>query len=183
MSMSNSMRKIPEVEIRPVATDEVEILERQLARGFAAKHRARLALQAAGKAVYLIAWRPGTPIGHVLLEWEGTNEEPLASNLKDCPILSDLFVVEDLRGRGIGSQLLRAVESLAGEHGYRQIALGVATNNPRAQALYERRGYQETGLGVYTSRWKEIDEHGQERWFEEAEVCLVKSLEVASRGF
>src|SRR3712207_6814858 len=128
------------IHIRPIAEEEVVLLERHLARGFPRKHWARFVLQAEGKAVYLIAWRARTPVGHVLLEWEGAREEPMASGLPSCPVLSDLFVVEELRSHGIGSRLLDAVEQLARERGYLHIALAVAVDNPRARSLYERRG-------------------------------------------
>ena len=77
--------------------------------------------------------------------------------------------------------MLDQAEQRVRERGYQQIALGVATNNPRARALYERRGYQDAGLGAYMSRWQETDEHGQEQWFEEEEVCLVKPLHPSAR--
>ena len=73
------------VDIGPVAIDDLPQLECDLGRGYPQKHRARLALQAAGKGVYLIAWHGTTPVGHVLIEWEGAHEEPMASQLRGCP--------------------------------------------------------------------------------------------------
>lgn len=164
------------VDIRPAVEDDLPALERHLGRGYPTKHRTRFALQAAGKAVYLVAWYGNIPIGHVLVEWEGAHEEPLASALRGCPILSDLYIVEPLQSRGIGSRLLDAAEDLAQHNGAHQLALGVAIDNPRARSLYQRRGYQDSGIGEYTSRWQEIDEHRRQHWFEERETCLVKSL-------
>ena len=164
------------VTIRQVAEGEVDLLVRRLARGFPAKHRARFALQSEGKAAYLVAWRAGLPVGHVLIEWGGAREEPMASGSGSCPVISDLFVLEGMRSAGIGSRLLDAAEGLARERGHTRVTLGVATDNPRARALYERRGYADSGLGEYTSRWLETDEGGRERWFEEREVRLVKPL-------
>ena len=91
-------------------------------------------------------------------------------------MLSDLYVVESVRSRGIGSRLLDYAEELVQHRGAPQLALGVAVDNPRARSLYERHGFQDSGLGEYTSRWQEIDEHGRQHWYEEREVCLVKSL-------
>lgn len=124
----------------------------------------------------LIAWRGDAPVGHVLVEWEGARDEPMASGLGHCPVLSDLFVVEQMRSARIGSRLLDAAEGSGRDRGYRRIAHGVATDNPRARSLYERRGYDDAGLGEYASRWLETDEEGRERWVEEREICMVKSL-------
>ena len=164
------------VTSRPIVEHEVASLQQHLAQGFPRKHATRFALQAEGTATYLIAWCESIPIGHVFVEWTGTRDEQIGSLLGSCPVLSDLFVVEELRSRGIGSRLLHEVEQLARERGHPRIALGVATNNPRARALYERRSYRDPGFGEYTSRWQETDEHGEEWWFEEQEVCLVKLL-------
>ncbi|WP_138465426.1 GNAT family N-acetyltransferase [Poseidonocella sp. HB161398] len=57
-------------------------------------------------------------------------------------VLETLCVRADLRGRGIGSALIGAVESEARMLGLCAIGLEVADANPRARALYERRGYR-----------------------------------------
>lgn len=107
--MPSAMR----VAIRPVVEDDVPLLEQALGRGFPHKHRARLALQAAGYGVYLIAWHGDAPVGHVLIEWAGACDEPMASRLHGWPVISDVYVVAELCSRGIGSRLLDAVEQEA----------------------------------------------------------------------
>ncbi len=164
------------LDLRPVVEDELAALEHDLGRGFPEKHRARYDLQAASKALYLIAWIGTTPVGHVLVEWDGTSDEPMASYLGACPVISDLFVVEELRSRGVGSELLADVERRARERGHERVALGVAVDNPRARALYERNNYADAGLGTYISHWQGPDKDGRLSWFEEWENCLVKSL-------
>ena len=168
------MSSVP-VQIRPLSEDEVGFLE-QCSRRPPGMHRDRLARQQEGKVVYLVAWHEGRPVGHVLLEWAGTASEPMASHLKRCPELSDLFVVPEYLSRGIGAQLMEAVESLVRRQGYSQVGLGVAIDNPRARSLYERRGYGDSGLGEYSIRWTLLDEDGQERRMEEVCVYLVKPL-------
>ncbi|MEL6308510.1 MAG: GNAT family N-acetyltransferase [Chloroflexota bacterium] len=60
-------------------------------------------------------------------------------------LLMDGIVVDaSMRGKGIGSRLLDAVIDHAGENGYSQVRLDVVDTNPRAQQLYERKGFVAT---------------------------------------
>jgi len=55
--------------------------------------------------------------------------------------LDTLAVHADMRGQGIGTQLIEAVEALAQSEGKRGITLEVEDINPRAKHLYERSGF------------------------------------------
>ena len=166
------------VEIKPVAEEELDLLERHIRFDWAAigKHRERFARQQEGKVVYLVAWRGNLPVGHVLVQWEGTTDDPTLSQLSDCPNLEDLFVAPDYRSQGVGAQLLEASEALATRKGYSRIGLGVAVDNPRARSLYELRRYEDAGLGEYTTGGIYVDRDGQEKTW--GEVCnyLTKQL-------
>lgn len=59
--------------------------------------------------------------------------------------LTSLWVDPHIRGRGVGSALIDAVEAWARGQGLRQILLWVTETNQVAQALYERRGFTRTG--------------------------------------
>ncbi|MFD3517465.1 GNAT family N-acetyltransferase [Streptomyces sp. NPDC058657] len=56
-------------------------------------------------------------------------------------VMDGIAVDPDLRGRGVGSLLLAEVAAVAAEQGCREIRLDVIDTNPRAKALYERRGF------------------------------------------
>ncbi|MFJ4767563.1 GNAT family N-acetyltransferase [Streptomyces uncialis] len=56
-------------------------------------------------------------------------------------VMDGIAVDPDLRGRGIGSLLIEEVATVAAERGCREIGLEVIDTNPRARALYERRGF------------------------------------------
>lgn len=56
-------------------------------------------------------------------------------------VATDFFLLEEGRGRGIGSEVLSLVERAAREKGLHAIELFVLDHNPRARLLYERLGY------------------------------------------
>ena len=58
------------------------------------------------------------------------------------PVVMDGIAVDpDMRGRGVGSLLIEEVAAVAAEQDCREIRLDVIDTNPRARALYERRGF------------------------------------------
>ena len=60
-------------------------------------------------------------------------------------LVDGLAVGAGMRGRGIGSALLDALCAEARGRGYDEVCLDVADVNPRARALYERRGFVARG--------------------------------------
>jgi len=152
------------------------MLEQQTDFNFPPKHRKRFARQKKGEVVYLIAWYENLPIGHVLLKWSGTTKAPMVARLKDCPHIEDLFVIPDCRSKGIGSQLMDAVEGLCAQKGYAQVGLGVGIDNLRARSLYERRGYIDAGFGEFRTIYPYLDKNGKQQSGEEICVYLVKKL-------
>lgn len=52
-----------------------------------------------------------------------------------------------LRGRGIGTEVLRLLLEQAGQLGLRRVVAHVAHENVRAQALYRRLGFADQGAG------------------------------------
>ena len=176
--MSRVLMENKTVEIRPLAEEELGLVERRLSLdpSYPDKHRKRLERQRRGEAVYLIAWHGEMSVGHGLLKWAGPGDGPMAARLERCPDVEDLFVHPDHRSRGIGARLLDHAESLAREREFPRIGLGVAVDNPRARILYERLGYEDTGFGEYIDRWQYTDRDGQKRWWEETCNYLVKDL-------
>ncbi|MER6612144.1 GNAT family N-acetyltransferase [Streptomyces xantholiticus] len=56
-------------------------------------------------------------------------------------VMDGIAVDPDIRGRGVGSLLIEEVAAVAAEQACREIRLDVIDTNPRARALYERRGF------------------------------------------
>ncbi|MGW0697883.1 GNAT family N-acetyltransferase [Streptomyces sp. NPDC002867] len=56
-------------------------------------------------------------------------------------VMDGIAVDPGIRGRGVGSLLIEEVAAVAVEQDCREIRLDVIDTNPRARALYERRGF------------------------------------------
>ncbi|WP_432942655.1 N-acetyltransferase family protein [Kribbella sp. CA-253562] len=96
--------------------------------------RARLALPG---SYNLIASLDGSPAG-------------MASGLPsrdedDVRELVSMWVTPAARGRGVGDQLMTAVETWARATGAHAVELSVVQGNEKAHALYLRHGYVQTG--------------------------------------
>ncbi|WP_228974555.1 GNAT family N-acetyltransferase [Streptomyces sp. DH12] len=57
-------------------------------------------------------------------------------------VMDGIAVDAAARGRGIGGLLLEEVAAVAAESGCQEVRLDVIDTNPRARALYERRGFR-----------------------------------------
>ncbi len=63
--------------------------------------------------------------------------------------LSDLFVAESFRRKGVGAALVRAVEAYARERGATQLLLLTGLDNPEAQAFYRSLGFEDHALAMH----------------------------------
>lgn len=80
------------------------------------------------------------PLGAV---WRGLFLSVLERELEPGVLLMDgICVHRDHRGRGIGTALLDAIKSRARALDCTKVRLDVVDTNPRAQALYERQGFE-----------------------------------------
>lgn len=87
-------------------------------------------------AVTFLAFHGQQPVGAAICF-------PGFSTFAGRPLVNvhDLAVRKDFRGKGIGSQLLNAVEDFARSRGCSKVTLEVRDANPLAERLYRRRGY------------------------------------------
>lgn len=81
--------------------------------------------------------------GYIGAVWRGLFLEFLERDLAADQLLMDgIFVDPEMRGEGVGSMLLDALEAKALGDSYGEMRLDVIDSNPRARALYERRGFE-----------------------------------------
>ena len=166
-----------DIDVRPLSRREIPLLDAHLdVERLAGRHDDRFAQQRDGRLTYLIAWLDGTPIGHAMVRWTGATDAFVAERIQGCAHVEDLFVMPDLRSRGIGTRILGHGERLAVERGFTQLGLAVGIDNPRARALYERLGYVDTGFGVFEIGGAYTDIQGRQREWREMCEYLAKRL-------
>jgi GNAT superfamily N-acetyltransferase len=120
------------VTVRELRPGEVETVDRHLPLS-------RLCQQIEEGSTYLVAWIDARPVGHAHIAWSGTH--------LGLPEIQDVFVLPELRRRGIASQLTRAAEDEARARGWDRISLSVSLEaNPAANALYAKLGYVDAGV-------------------------------------
>lgn len=115
------------LDVRPLTRAEVALVD------------SRLPLSRLDSAqTYLVAWDSGEAVGHAHVAWEGTT--------LGVPEIQDVYVLRDLRGRGIGTELSRAAERLVSTRGHTQVSISASVENGGALRLYRRLGYRDADL-------------------------------------
>ena len=104
---------------------------------------------------HLVAEQAGRLVGYLRLG----APTPLPEN-RHVLSVDGLAVAPDARRLGVGTALLDAAVSLAGQRGVRRLRLRVLSTNPGAQAFYERRGFVAEGLlrGEFLVDGEEVDD-------------------------
>ena len=98
-----------------------------------------LVASAGGTGALIVAEAGGEVVGRAFVERWGN--PPAAW-------LGGLLVDESRRRAGVGTALVRYAELRAGELGFDEMRLSVAKDNPGAQALYEKLGYETVGEDI-----------------------------------
>jgi ribosomal protein S18 acetylase RimI-like enzyme len=92
-------------------------------------------------SLVLVAEQGGETVGYVY-----AGIEPLSwKELRDeAGFVHDLLVIDELRGSGVGRQLLDAAIDWLRARGMPRVVLWTAAPNAGAQRLFERRGFRST---------------------------------------
>ena len=70
--------------------------------------------------------------------------------------IDSLAVIKDLRGKGVGSSLLKFIIDFARSRGYLKVKLQVIEKNWRAKKLYEKKGFKEGRILNIPFPWDRI---------------------------
>jgi GNAT superfamily N-acetyltransferase len=120
------------VTVRELKPGEVESVGRRLPLN-------RLPQHVEEHSTYLVAWDEIAPVGHAHVAWSGTH--------LGLPEIQDVFVLPEMRRRGIASQLTHAAEAEARARGWDRLSLSVSQDgNPAASRLYAKLGYADAGV-------------------------------------
>ena len=122
------------VRVRPCEERDLDHFERLGGPHHARYCREQFARESSALTILVAADDEDAPVGKVHLDFEERADEEAA-------VLVAAAVALELRGRGIGTELMLRAEELTLERGFRAIVLGVEDFNPDARRLYERLGY------------------------------------------
>jgi len=132
-------------EIR--AADPAEVVSRKLVTAMEAEIEATYADD--DGSIHSVAAEPeamSPPGGAFLIAYEGARPIGCGGlkrlDERRCEI-KRMYVLPELRGRGLAALLLAALEARAAELGYRCARLDTGTRQLAAKRLYERSGYTE----------------------------------------
>ena len=164
--------------IRPATETDIEPLKKHLPKGDGSLHTERYEAQKSGDAVYLLAVQAGIPVGYAFVKWSGATDAAIAPNVSEPTAdIEDLFVHENHRNRMVGSRLLGMAETLAAERERAQIGIVCAADNTVARALYDERGYLDSGIAPFTRTGTVKNAEGKaETWTKENCAYLLKPL-------
>lgn len=107
----------------------------------------RALIDSPGEGVQLLAREiqadgaTGDPVGFATVYWSWQTLDAARIG-----VMNDLFVVEPVRGGGVGQQLIEACRGECRKKGASKLVWETALDNERAQRLYD-------GIGAESSRW------------------------------
>jgi GNAT superfamily N-acetyltransferase len=110
-------------------------VDAQVAQEYLAEIAARLA-----KCAIFIAEDNGTAVGWALVSRE-RNAVYVRADERDYANISELYVDEKARGKGVGQALIAACEEWARGQKLGVVMIGVLPGNRRAHAIYQEAGF------------------------------------------
>ena len=137
--------------IRSLCAEDVRIFtEEEIAQGWDStpdKLTMRLAHEAAGKCISLVAEVDGQPAGYIFVYPDAQNG---AFGGLGLPEIVDFAVLAKYRGQGIGSRLMDEAEKIAARYADTvYLGVGLHSGYGSAQRMYVKRGYLPDGSGVW----------------------------------
>lgn len=164
------------MKIRPISKQDLKILNTELFNPeLPWLHGKKLAEQGKGKSLWLIAWEGKKPIAHVQIRFDGSKIRKVRANLKKCPHIETLFVMNEYRRKGIAKKLMNFVERLAKDKGFSWVGLSVEKDNKFLNRLYMKMSYNNWGNGIVVDSWIELHK-GRKKKINERCNYLIKHI-------
>lgn len=92
-------------------------------------------------------------------------------DFRESLYIAEVLVDGQFRGRGIAKELLKKIEEIAVENGYNTLTLRVWDENISAVSLYKKIGFEETGITIYQTKYK-----NEQTSFEMKKLYLYKKI-------
>ncbi|MGH2590489.1 MAG: GNAT family N-acetyltransferase [Actinomycetota bacterium] len=94
--------------------------------------------------VHVVAWTGEVPVGRGMVLFPGHEEYSTSADRERCAEVRDVFVVAELRRRGLAREIMKGLEDIARDRGFARIGLTVSTSADAepARRLYEAIGYR-----------------------------------------
>lgn len=120
------------------------------------RYRDQLELQGRGGFVFLIGWLDDAPVGFVGVGMHEDGSPEVLAESRGFAMVSDLYVEEPYRRRGVGRALMAALEDEVRDAEMPGVILDTGTDekNEAARALYRDLGYVDQG-GIYLGGWSD----------------------------
>lgn len=135
------------VTLQQATLNDIKYLNKIRGDDFTELNIEKLSEQDQGKAIYLIALQDGNPVGSIFVKLESSEE------YHKSPVLQDLFVSEEMRKQGIGSQIIKEAESYLSELGYKEVGIDCETKDEWIRKMYEKEDFQ-LKSGPHRQSWK-----------------------------
>ena len=166
------------ISIRQAQEQDLPLLDRAFRSAFQRTHRDDITDQQAKILSFYVAWLDRVPIGHGFVRWIGPRDSIVRATFPHCPEIYRLEVLEEFRGRTIGTQIVSHCESEAISRGFDTIGLGVSLDNPKASKLYHRLGYKQLTVVEYLDEYKRQRDDGTIELVRDPFTWLTKFLNV-----
>jgi GNAT superfamily N-acetyltransferase len=129
-----------QIEVRPLREDEVDRFHATMPSWNGREYGERFRYQEWGLAVQLVAWNGDVAVGRGMVVFPGHPEWSESAYREGCPEIRDLSVAETWRRRGIGTTLIREIESICRGAGFTRLGLcvGLDDDYEAGRALYDR---------------------------------------------
>jgi GNAT superfamily N-acetyltransferase len=161
--LAPSLASVPvsTIEVRRIDATELPAIVTGIPSRTPERYRRQLELQDRGGFVFLIGWLDGAPVGFVGVGMHEDGSPEVLAESRGFAMVSDLYVEEPYRRRGVGRALMLALEREARAAGMPGVILDTGTGEPfeAARALYRDLGYVDQG-GIYLGGWSDPDRPG-----------------------
>ena len=149
------------IEVRRIQEDDLPAVVAGIPSRTPERFRRQLELQGRGGFVFLIGWLDEAPVGFVGVGMHEDGSPEVLAESRGFAMVSDLYVEEPYRRRGVARALMVGLEQEARHADMPGVILDTGTDETfeAARALYRDLGYVDQG-GIYLGGWSDPDRRG-----------------------